>query len=462
MGLLQSIEFKVGLMVVVVASLIAFMSMQVSEDPSYMGRSQLAWFLINDAGGLVQNSSVKMAGIPMGIIKSIRYQDGRARIDMVIKSDVKLSLSAAVDIRAIGILGDKYIEISPGSPTDPPLPNGGQILNVKDRGSMDSLISRVGEITNSLANVSKILQESVQDEGSRKHVLGRIVSNIEKITSDLAEVTDDNKDKIDVIISQVSRVTKSIDTLVNDPGEEGFKESWKKAVASLKRIDSSLKNIEEITDKVNSGKGTIGKLVNDESTVEELSTAIQGVSSMVDSVNRISTTLDFHSEYLGNSSDYKSYAGIKIQPGLDRYYLIEIVDDPDGLYETTETKTTVTGGAVADVKEVKKHRNKTKLTVQLAKNFYDFSVRGGIIENSGGLGFDYYLLRNKLKLSMDLFQFSTLNIRTYAQYQIWRGLYVVGGVNDALNKSNKYSNYLGLGLSLTNDDLKMFASRVTF
>jgi phospholipid/cholesterol/gamma-HCH transport system substrate-binding protein len=84
------------------------------------------------------------------------------------------------------------------------------------------------------------------------------------------------------------------------------------------------------------------------------------------------------------------------------------------------------------------------------------------MENSGGLGFDYYLLRNKLKLSMDLFQFSTLNIRTYAQYQIWRGLYVVGGVNDALNKSNKYSNYLGLGLSLTNDDLKMFASRVTF
>jgi phospholipid/cholesterol/gamma-HCH transport system substrate-binding protein len=461
MGILQSIELKVGVLVVGVAALIAFMSMQVSEDPSYMGRSQEAWFLIRDAGGLVKSSSVKMAGIPMGIIKDIRYQDGKARIDMVIKSEVKLTKSASVEIKAVGILGDKYVEIFPGFPEDPALGNGEQIVNVKDKGSLDNLISQVSEITNSLSSVAKTLQESVEDEGSRKHVLGRIVSNIERITSDLSDITGENKEKVGEIIDEVRNVTSTLDELVNKEGDDGFKAAWSKAVASLNRVDKSLKNIEEITDKVNRGEGTIGKLINDDSTVEELNTAIEGVSSMVDSASKISTALDFHSQYLGEQGAFKTYAGVKIQPGLDRYYLVQAIDDPEGTVEKTSTKST-TGGVVTETDEEKRFKSKIKFTALFAKNFYDFTVKGGVIENTGGLGLEYSLLRNRLKLSVDIFDFSNMNIRPMAQFNMWRGFYLMGGVNDTLNKSNKYSNYLGVGLSLTNDDLKLFASKVSF
>src|ERR1044072_3403228 len=112
----KSPEFKVGLLVVVVGSLIAFMSMQVSEDPSYLGRSKKAWFLLKNAGGLVKNSAIKTAGIPVGIIKNITLQDGQARIDITVKSDVHLTVSAVVEVAAQGILGDKHIEIYPGAP----------------------------------------------------------------------------------------------------------------------------------------------------------------------------------------------------------------------------------------------------------------------------------------------------------------------------------------------------------
>jgi phospholipid/cholesterol/gamma-HCH transport system substrate-binding protein len=81
MGFLRMAEFKVGMLVVVVGSLIAFMSMQVSDDPSYLGRSRQAWFLLPNANGLIKNSAVKSAGIPVGVIKDIRLQDGQARID---------------------------------------------------------------------------------------------------------------------------------------------------------------------------------------------------------------------------------------------------------------------------------------------------------------------------------------------------------------------------------------------
>lgn len=458
MSFLQLPEFKVGALVLSVGALIAFMSMQVSDDPSYLGRSKTAWFLLPNASGLIKNSAVMSAGIPVGVIKDIKLQDGMARILITVKSDVPLTTSATVEIKAVGILGDKHVEVQTGSPTDPPLADGGQILNVKDKGSLDNLIASVSDITSSLKSVAETLRESVSDDGTRKHVLGRIVSNIERLTQDLSDITAENKGKINDIIDQVNSVTASLDELVNEEGEQGLKKSWKRALA---RIDSTLKNVDEVAAKINRGEGTIGKLINDETTVEDLNTAIEGVSSMVDAANRIQTGFDFHGEYMSQIRATKSYIGIQVQPGLDRYYYLAIVDDPAGVVETVDT-TTTTGSAKTETSEEKIYRNKTKFTLLYAKNFYDLSIKGGLIENTGGFGLDYYFFQRKMRATLEAFNFAKTNIRASLQYSLFHGLYVVGGVNDALDKSDLRSGYLGAGLFLTNDDLKILLSKSPF
>ena len=457
MSWVKAPEFKVGLLVVVVGSLIAFMSMQVSEDPSYLGRSKKAWFLLKNAGGLVKNSAIKTAGIPVGIIKDITLQDGHARVEITVKSDVPLTVSSIVEVRAQGILGDKHIEIFSGMPDDPPLADNAQILNVKESGSLDNLVGEVSEISSSLKSVAEVLKESISADGTNKHVMGRIVRNIEKLTGDLAEVTSQNKNKFGEIVDQVHDVTSTLSELVNDEGEDGFKKSWKKAVASLQRIDSVLKNVDEITGKINRGEGTIGKLVNDESTVDNLNSTIEGLGGMLESASRIQTGFDFHADYLGDVKATKSTIGIRIQPGLDRYYYIGIIDDPAGVVERDNVATTGTGG-VTNTTQVKTYYNKTKLSAMFAKNFYDFTVRGGLIENQGGMGMDYVMLRRKLKLSMEAFNFSSTNLRAQAMYSLTHGFYIQGGMQDILNNSQVRSSYLGAGLYITNDDLKVLLS----
>ncbi len=461
MGLWQSSEFKVGLLVLVVAGLVAYMSVQVSEDPSYLGRSHTAWFVIPNANGLVKNSSIKTAGIPVGVIKDIRLQDGFARVDISVKKDVELKVSAAVEIQSQGILGDKFVGIYPGNIQDDPLAEGGQIVNIKDKGSMDNVLQKVGDIADSLNGVAQVLKESVTSDGSDKHVLGRIVRNIERLTGDLAQVTGENKAQIRDIVEQVHNITGTIDNLINDEGPEGFKANWKRAVASLGRIDTSLKNVEEITGKVNRGEGTLGRLVKDESTVVELNTAIEGVSNLLDTANKTETGVDFHSEYLNAQGAMKSYIGLKIQPGLDRYYLLQVVDDPVGVVETVDTKTTGPGGTT-EITDEKTYRNKVKFTLLFAKNFYDFTLRAGLMENTGGLGIDYHFFRRKLQFSVDAFEFGKTNLRAYLNYKFYHGLYLTAGYNDLLNKSSRYSSFVGAGLLLTNDDLKMFVSKLPF
>jgi phospholipid/cholesterol/gamma-HCH transport system substrate-binding protein len=458
MGFLGTAEFKVGAMVLSIASLIAFMSMQVSDDPSYMGRSKKAWFLLPNANGLIKGSAIRSAGIPVGVIKDVRLQDGQARIDVTIKSDVSLTRSASVELRANGILGDKYIEVYPGSTSDPLLEEDGQILNVKKGGSLDDVMAQVSDITGSLKDVAKNLNESVTNNGTNQHILGRIVLNIEKLTGDLSEMTLANKDKINEIVDQVHNITGTLDELVSDESDKGFKKTWQTAMV---RIDKSLKNIEEITDKVNRGEGTIGKLISDEKTAEDVSSAIEGISGLVDSANKVSTGVDFNGHYLNQVGAAQTAIGIQIQPGLDRYYYLGLITDPAGVVERTNVKTTV-GGSTSDIDEVKTFKSKTKFTALYAKNFYDLTLKGGLIENTGGLAVDYNFFRQRFVASVEAYDFEKLQLRTTLNMRLPYGFYVKGGYSDILDKNNARSVFAGAGIFLTNDDLKLLLTKSPF
>jgi len=454
-NLLRAAEFKVGLLVLAVASLIAYMSLQVSEDPSLMRRSNEAWFMLENAGGLVKNSSVKMAGIPMGVIKDIKLQDGKARVDISMRPDVKLYVSATVLIKSQGILGDSHVELTPGSPTDPPLPSGGQIVTVLDKGSLDNVINQVGDIAGNLKDVTKNLREALNEDGTNKHILGRIVLNIEKLTKDISEMTSANKGKINEIVDQIHGITETLDEALNDESDEGFKATWKR---TLVRIDSTMKNIDEITGKVNRGEGTIGKLISDEETADNVSHAIDGISDVLDSAAKLQTSFDIKSGYLSAAAGAKTTLNVDIQPGIDRYYILGLVTDPMGVINTTNY--VQTGSQTANYTQTTTYQQGYKLNAEFAKTFYDFTVRAGLIENYGGFGFDYKFLKGKAQVSVNFSNFSQLNVVPVAQYDVWKGVYVFGGLYDALNKSGNFSTYIGAGLLLTNDDLKMALTKI--
>lgn len=459
MKFLNSIELKVGAFVVAIAALIAFMSMQVSDDPSYLGRSRKAWFLLPSASGLIKGSAIRSAGIPIGVIKDIRLQDGQARVDISLKSELTVTRSGSVEVKANGILGDKYIDVKMGESTDPELEDGGQILNVKKGGGLDDVMSQVSEITMSLKQVAKNLDDATARDGTDAHILGRIVRHVEVLTRNLSEMTQDNKEQVREIVTEVKGITGTLNNLVNDDSEHGFKSTWKNAMV---RIDSSLKNIDEITGKINRGEGTIGKLVSDEKTAEEVSSAISGIGGMLDSANRITTAFDFNGYYINSIEQTKSTIGIQIQPGLDRYYYLGIVSDPAGVVDRTNYKTTNTAGTV-EYDEIKTYKNKAKFTAMFAKNFYDLTIRAGMIEDTGGFGVDYTPLRKQLTFSADAFNFNNeTQLRASVNYKFKYGLYVLAGYNDIFNKKGTQSVYAGAGLFLTNDDLKLLLTKSPF
>lgn len=463
-------EFKVGLFVLVCIGIIAAMSFQVNQDPTVGGRGKRYVAYLPNASGLVKNSTVKMAGIPIGVIKDILLEDGKAKLLLNIKTNVRVAKDASLEIKPNGILGDKYIDLSPGSPESPLLEEGGRIYTVVDKGSFDALLSQLGKIAGDIGIVAENIKKATTGDGDDNSPVGRIIHNVEDLTADIRDITGDNKEKVNEIIDHVHKIAKTIDGFVNDESDDGFKTNWKKMAKSLGRVDSILKNVDEITGKVNSGKGTIGKLVNDETTVEEINHAVAGVNQLLDTANRFQITVDAHSELLGGGNYIKTYAGVRIQPAPDRYYLVNVISDPKGYFDSTTSSSTTGGGLPVISSTSNVYHQRITFDAQFAKSFYDLTIRAGVFQNSGGFAADYNFLKRKLRISAEAFNFvrpEGVDLRVYARYKLFSVFYLMGGGDDILNTGSNTNvdgtsaaGFFGAGLDFTDDDLKLLFSKV--
>lgn len=451
--LLKTPEFKVGLLVLIVSGLIGTMSLKVSESSGFMGGKKL-WFTLDNASGLIKNGPVHVAGIRVGVIYQISLDpSGLARVDVVVQPDVKLTKSSKIQVRANGILGDKNIEILPGNPSDPLLLSGDRIEGIEDSASIDKLMSEVGKITKSLSTVADNLRDATEGDDSKP--LGKIIKNVESLTGDLAELMRNKKEKFGQIVDNVHAISETLDEVVNDESDEGFKAAWKRIVG---RLDNTMKNVDEISEKINSGKGTIGRLINDEETVNELNTAINGVNNLVDAANKLQTSIDFNTNYMSQYEEFRSFFGVTLQPGADRFYELGLVMTPEG-DERNIITTTTTGATTVTEDKKTLDKDRLKFTALFGKYFYNFGIKGGVIESTGGFGIEYYMWNRRFKIGVDAFDLEKLRVRPYARLNVFHGLYFMGG-GDFMNARGNDGYFVGGGLFLTNDDIKYALQRI--
>jgi phospholipid/cholesterol/gamma-HCH transport system substrate-binding protein len=92
-------------------------------------------------GGLQAGASVEIAGVPVGRVESIRLQDYQARVALQIHDDVKLQDDAIVSIKTKGLIGEKFVQISPGG-SDKLVTAGGRLTEVEAPVDFEELLSK--------------------------------------------------------------------------------------------------------------------------------------------------------------------------------------------------------------------------------------------------------------------------------------------------------------------------------
>jgi phospholipid/cholesterol/gamma-HCH transport system substrate-binding protein len=136
-----NIEFTVGLFVIAGIFCLGYLSIKLGGMELIGSQGYDVYALFSNSGGLKQGSSVMIAGVEVGRIRSIGLDDYQARIVMNLNKDVKIQEDAIAAIKTKGLIGEKFIEITPGGAETLLLP-GGKIRETLPPVDFEQLISK--------------------------------------------------------------------------------------------------------------------------------------------------------------------------------------------------------------------------------------------------------------------------------------------------------------------------------
>ena len=137
----QRLEFCVGLFVVLGIIALAYLSVRVARNEFTARGGYEVQAVFANCNGLRNGSPILIAGVEVGRVKTIALQDYEAQVTLLIQPGVALQKDAIASIRTKGLIGEKYVEITPGG-ADQNIPPGGRLRDTEPAMDMEALISK--------------------------------------------------------------------------------------------------------------------------------------------------------------------------------------------------------------------------------------------------------------------------------------------------------------------------------
>jgi phospholipid/cholesterol/gamma-HCH transport system substrate-binding protein len=471
----MSTAAKVGGFFLVVLVLAGLLIWRIEDLRLGRGPAKKISVEFKDVAGLDAKSTVRLAGVRVGKVARIRLTpDGKAIVEMDLDKDVDLRQGASAAVANLGLLGEKYVELVPGPVGAAELPEGTTIKGDVPV-SFDQITKLARDIEVDVKDITKNLNSSLGGTQGEER-LRTIVENIRVITEDLRVMVGANRGNVDATLANLRDFTEGMTQLVDrvDKLIASNQANVTQGIANIKdvtgKLETTADNLNQITGKIKSGEGTVGKLVESDETHKNLNDALVSVKEGVASLNKafgaISRTkfdLGVRSELLSRFSKGKGYFTLDIDPpDTPRFYRVELSTQPFGrrVSSTTIERTTFPDGHVevktTDTQELK---DDFAISALFGWRWKDLGLRAGIIESRGGAGLDYKLLKDRLRFSADLWDFGRPDFAAHARisgrYFFSPSVYVTGGWDDFLNRSRSADSlFFGAGLRWNDDDIK--------
>ncbi len=224
---------------------------------------------IKDVKGLRNGSPVWIAGVEIGSVKNMKlHEEHGAIITLSIRQDLLnfIKKDSVATVQTMGLLGDKYIELSAGSPAAMPISKGDIIegksqLEIKDL--VDASAGSISKITDFVDKLDKFMEKVEKSEGT----IGKFIND----PSLYQNLTESSK-RLSMILKDFDTSNGTLNMLIKDP-------------TLYNKILVATTKIEDLTTKIDGGEGTLGKLISDPTLYDNLNEASQKFSSIAQSIN---------------------------------------------------------------------------------------------------------------------------------------------------------------------------------
>jgi len=135
------LEFVVGLFVLVGILCLGYLAIKLGKLELVGGDYYELTADFSSSSGLKKGASVEIAGVEVGRVKSIELKDDQAQIVLAIQDGIPVYNDAIASIKTRGIIGEKYMGLSPGGSGDL-LSKGGTIVDTESGVDLEQVISQ--------------------------------------------------------------------------------------------------------------------------------------------------------------------------------------------------------------------------------------------------------------------------------------------------------------------------------
>lgn len=216
-----------------------------------------------NVSGLQVGNNIRFSGINVGTVDNISIiNDSTVQVDMLVRQEIKqfIKSDCIVAIGSEGLIGDRLLIITQGSTNSPLVTNDQELASVEPV-ETDAIISSLQVTSGHVEIVTKQLAEIAIKINSGRGTLGRLIHDT---------IIADN---INHTIMNFQNSSKEMDGMITDARSdvsaimESFQETADNAEASTQQL-------EDIMVKVNTGQGTLGRLINDTVTSNNIDETI--------------------------------------------------------------------------------------------------------------------------------------------------------------------------------------------
>ena len=487
----RKIELIVGLFVLIILIILGWLSTQMGKLSLEKKPTYTVYAVFNDVSGLNVKTKVKVAGVEVGSVKDIFLKNGKAVVALAIYKKYKIPKDSVAIIKSKSLLGEKSLEIQFGN-SNQYLKNGEYIARTVSPTDLGTLITNINKIFNqqNRQNISKAIEKISELSEQLNEVVSenranikQAIANFNKSMDTLAKILQDNRDNVRVALENFRKSMEIVTKMLKE-NRKDVRVAIENARQAMQKLNETLENVYLISNNLKQGRGTIGKLLTDNSLYNNINGAsshIKNIFTKIDegkgtlgklvnndeAYNNLNDTLRSIKEYLtrGDQIALNTYAGgeynfrdsyskgivnVDIYTMPDKFYRIGVVNELN--YEDTDNPSS--------------DDTVTRFNAEIGKRYYDLVLRAGIIESTFGVGVDYYAMNDKLKATLDVFDFNHSNdirdtnahMKFQLTYRILRHFDIFAGVDEILNSRTR-TGFLGGGVEFSSDDIKYLLTK---
>lgn len=134
-------EISVGIFMMAGIACLVYLSVRLGNVDLFGSDTYMVSAKFGSIEGLEVAASVEIAGVPVGKVKKITLEENEALVEMEIKKGTRISDDTIASIRTKGIIGDKFIKLSPGGSEDL-LGDKGALMDTESAISLEELVSK--------------------------------------------------------------------------------------------------------------------------------------------------------------------------------------------------------------------------------------------------------------------------------------------------------------------------------